>query len=178
MSCPLECEYLQESRRHEKSGIEDPEQLPDRDVDVSEEFLQSREELLAAMAEALGETALHTEGAVDFDVREALAALIRTYRTLAAGIHYETRPENRIAARLYDDLQDCIQEFRRQETELLGMPKTRDNDVLRLLVFFHHFALDRNNGRKRGRAFIDALLDLYPDHPDEAPEAASPFILP
>ena len=176
--CPFECEYLQESRKHQKTGIEDPGQLPNRDIPVTEEFLESRAELLASMSGALFQAALSTEGVVDFDVRDALAALIRTYRTLASGIEYQTRPENRLAAGLYGDLQGAIAAFRGQETEALGMSKTRDNDVLGLLVFLQRFEFDRNNGRPRGRAFLDALRELYSYPPAGPPPPPSPLLFP
>lgn len=178
MNCPLDCEYLQEARKHEKSGIGNPDQLPNRDIQVTEEFLGSHEAILASMAEALVRTALDTEGVVDFDVRDALDALIRTYRTLATGIHYETRPENRLAANLYDALQGGVAAFRAREAELLGVSRTRDNDVLGLLVFFQRFEFDRNNGRKRGRAFLDVLREFYPEAPGVPPPPPSPLLFP
>jgi hypothetical protein len=178
VSCPLECEYLREARKHETPGIACPDPVPNRDIRVTEEFLESREELLATMVRALVRKALETEGMVDLDVRDALAALIRTYRTLATGIHYETRPENRLAAALYDALQEAIAAFRSRETEGLGIPRTRDSDVLGLLVFIQHFEFDRNNGRQRGRACLDALREFYGEPPRAAPPSASPLILP
>ena len=178
MNCPLDCEYLQEARKHEKSGLGVPEQLPNRDIPVTEEFLESHEDLLASMAEGLIRSSLDTDGVVDFDVRDALAALIRTYRTLATGIHYETRPENRLAAVVYDALQDAVTAFRKRETEIGGVSRTRDSHVLGLLVFFQHFEFDRNNGRRRGRAFLDALRDFYPAAPAEPPPSPSPLFLP
>jgi hypothetical protein len=177
VSCPLECEYLQEARKHEKGGVADPQQLPNRDIHVTEEFLASHEPLLVSMSETLIRTALNTEGVVDLDVRDALDALIRTYRTLDTGIQYETRPENRLAAVLYDALQEGVTAFRKRETEETGLSKTRDNDVLGLLVFFQHFELDRNNGRKRGRAFLDVMREFYPQVAGE-PASPSPLIFP
>lgn len=177
MACPLDCEYLREARRHEKPGAGRPDPLPNSDIRVSEEFLKSREGLLESMVRTLVGTALETEGVVDLDVRDALAALIRTYRTLATGIQYETRPENRLAAGLFGAVQEAIAAYRSRETERLGMPRTRDNDVLGLLVFLQHFELDRNNGRKRGRACLDALREFYGEPPREAPPSASPLIL-
>jgi hypothetical protein len=177
VSCPLDCEYLREARKHEKTGMDRPDPLPNLDIRVTKEFLESREELLQWMARTLVRTALETEGVVDLDVRDSLAALIRTYRTLATGIQYETRPENRLAAGIYDALQDAVAAFRSRETGQLGIPRTRDNDVLGLLVFIQHFEFERNNGRRRGRAFLDALREFYGGSPRGAPAAASPPIL-
>ena len=53
MSCPLDCEYLREARRHEKPVSVDPEQIPNRDVPVSEEFLEEHGKLVTALAYAV-----------------------------------------------------------------------------------------------------------------------------
>jgi hypothetical protein len=57
------------------------------------------------------------------------------------------------------------------------MTRTRDADVLGILVYFQHFEIDRNNGRRRGRAFLDALRAFYPAAPASA-DPASSLILP
>jgi hypothetical protein len=41
------------------------------------------------------------------------------------------------------------------------MTKTRDTDVLAVLAFLQRLEIDRNNGRKRGRAFIDFLRTQF-----------------
>ncbi len=178
VSCPLDCEYLQEARKHDKSPSLEGIEFPNRDLPVSEEFLRDHEELLTFMAGALLRAAFEIPGVVDQDVREALDALIRTYRTLQNGVYYETRPQNPLAAGLSDRVQDAVTQYRREETERLGMTRTRDGDVLRLLVFLQHFEIDRNNGRRRGRAFLDALRGFYAADPDPAPPPASSLILP
>ena len=55
------------------------------------------------------------------------------------------------------------------------MTKTRDADVLGLLVFLQHFELDQNNGRRRGRAFLQALREFHP--PASEPSASSPSVI-
>ncbi len=51
-----------------------------------------------------------------------LDALIRTYRTLASGLIYETRPDNPYAARLQDALKNAVEELRKASpTEASGM---------------------------------------------------------
>jgi hypothetical protein len=157
VSCPLDCEFLQDARLHDKPVPLDPANVPHRDIRVTEKFLSDNEEVLVSVARKLGSAALEVPGVVDFDVRAALEALIRTYQTLQSGVYYETRPDNALAARLFAAVQDGIAEFRRLEQERLGLPKTRDADLLGVLVFFERLELDRNNGRPRGRAFIDML---------------------
>src|SRR5208283_770194 len=73
--------------------------------------------------------AFETHGTVDHDLRDALAALIRTYRTLQTGIYYQTVPENALAAKIFRFVEDGVGEFRRDETKRLGMSRTRDADL-------------------------------------------------
>ena len=136
VSCPLDCEYLQEARKHDKQPPLDKTQIPNRDIRVSESYLEEYQELLIFMVDALLQAAFDRPGIVDRDIREALEASIRTYRSLQSGLYYETRPDNPLAARIGDTLQERIAEFRKEETQKLGMTRTRDSDVLRLLVFF------------------------------------------
>jgi hypothetical protein len=178
VSCPLECEYLQEARKRDKRPSQEGIEIPNRDLRVNEAWLRDHERLLAFMAGSLLRPALEIPGVVDQDIREALEALIRTYRTLQSGVYYETRPENSLAAGTCDMVQKALTEYRQEETQRLGMTKTRDGDVLRLLVFFQHFELDANNGRRRGRAFVDALRGFYASYPGAALPPESSLILP
>jgi hypothetical protein len=178
VDCPLDCEYLQEAHKHEKPVPIEPNTLPNRDVPVSEKFLQENEEFLIFLGTSLAEAALRTPEIVDFDIREALEASIRTQRTLQSGLLYESLPANPLAAGLCRALQEAISEFRKAEAERLGIHKTRDSAALGLLVFLQHFELSYNNGRRRGRAFLDALVNFYPVEPEAEPPASSSLILP
>lgn len=140
----------------------EPEALPNRHIEVSEEFLQQNEEFLVFLCRALGQVALDTSGVIDFDVREALDAAIRTEKTMQTGLVYESLPANPLAASVCRALLDAAKEFRQGEFERLGFHKTKESVVLGLLIFLQRFEFSLNNGRKRGRAFIDALLDFYP----------------
>ena len=179
MSCPLDCEYLREARKHDKTPPIDPAQVPNRDIKVADELLNQNEDLLAFLTMTLTRAASETPGVVDFDMREALDALIRTYRTLQSGVYYESRPNNPLAAHICDVLQAGLAKFRQDETERLGMTKTRDADILGLLVFLQRFELDQNNGRRKGRAFLGALHVIYGEEAGPAaPAASSSLILP
>jgi hypothetical protein len=182
VSCPLDCEYLrdarrheQAARRHEKSTASLGDELPDADIRVTDEFLQEHEDLFAALGKIVCEAALEAPGAVDSDVRDALASLVRTYRTLASGLYYETLPENMVAARVFRGAQDKIKQIRDQEQRRLGMPVIRDGDLLRCLVFLEQVAFGNNNGRRRGRAFIDLLRGFA--QAEEGPRAAPQSLL-
>jgi hypothetical protein len=179
VSCPMDCEYLQEARKHDKTPyIVDPTQIPNRDVQVSDEILERNEDLLASLSMALLTACLDTAGAVDFDAREAIEGLIRTYRTMQSGVYYESRPGNPLAANIFGMVQDALAAFRNEERQRLGMTKTRDADVIGLLVFLQRFELDQNNGRRRGRAFIAALRAVYAVEREAVASPPSSLILP
>ena len=178
VDCPLDCEFLQEARKHEKREAPDPQKIPNRDIRVTEEFLHRNEELLGFVQSNLGTAAFSTPGAVDYDVREALEALVRTYRTLQSGVLYESLPPNPLAANIYRGLQNAVAQFRQDEQRRLGLSRTRDADVLGILAFLQRLEMDWNNGRRRGRAFMDALRRFYSAVSDSAPPTASSLILP
>src|SRR5260370_3014027 len=108
VSCRLDCRYLMEARLHEKAREQEPQGLVHPDVRVTEEFLRDHEPLLLFIGASLLEASLTTAGIVDSDVREALDALIRTYRTLQSGLYYETLPSNLFAAAIHQKILEAI----------------------------------------------------------------------
>ena len=177
IDCPLDCEYLMESRRHERGQAEPPAVLPNADIKLTKKALEEHEELAAFLGRTLAVCSLATPGAVDFDVRDALEGLIKTNRTLQSGVYYESVPQNTIAANIYRAVQEAMEAFRRDETKSLGVTRTRDVDILLVLVYFQRLELDQNNGRRRGRSFLHLLKEFYDVAPPE-PSAASSLILP
>lgn len=171
VNCPFECEYLQEARRHDRPVALDPSRIPNRDIQLTDRFVEEHEHLVTALGLALLGSALDTPGAVDNDARDALDALIRTFRTLQSGVYYETVPTNPLAANIYRHTQAAAADFRQREQQETGVSRTRDVDVLGALVFLQRIELDRNNGRPRGRAFLDSLRAFYSA---QAPPAAAP----
>jgi len=131
---------------------------------LSEDFIREHEPLLLTLALAL-KKAMETGQAVDLDAREGLEALIRTYRTLQSGLIYETRPQNPYAAAIRESLRESIEEFRKRMAEELGMQTLRDADILGTLVFVQRLEIQHNNGRRRGRAFLDFLNSYLPESP-------------
>jgi hypothetical protein len=166
--CPLDCQYLVEARLHEKRVSINPEEVPNRDVPVTEQFLREQEALLVFLGAKLLDAALTTSGAVDHDLREALESLIRTYRTLESGLYYETRPDNMVAASVQQKITESIDTLRKELAEK-GAPSIRDSEILGVLVFVQRIALIHDNGRPRGRAFVDYLRAHFPQE-----RAASP----
>jgi hypothetical protein len=171
VDCPFDCPFLQEARKHEHKGPVNPDELPNKDIRVTEEFLEEHEPLLVGAMISLMRAAFDTPGAVDSDVRDTLDALVRTHLTLQSGVYYETRPDNALANRIFSETQTGLAEYRKLETEKYGMPRSRDGDVLRVLVFLQRLELDRNNGRPRGRAFLDSLRGFLSDVEGAVPQS-------
>ena len=94
---------------------------------------------------------------MDTDAREALKGLIRTYRTLESGVYYESRPENPLAAGIFDAAQEAGRRLSREERQATGHVADARLRHAKALVFLERLGIDRNNGRPRGRAFLDAL---------------------
>jgi hypothetical protein len=108
-------------------------------------------------------------------MREALEALTRTYRTLESGLYYETRPSNPYAAGTAQLFEQRMRAWREESARTTGMNTVRDVDVLGVLVFLQRLEFQYNNGRRRGRAFIDVLRKSFYESV-EAP-APSPIVL-
>lgn len=167
VSCPLECEYLREARRREKQPVVDPASLPHPEIEVSDRFLEQQQPLAVIAGRLLLISALETQGSVDLDMREALDALTRTYKTAESGLVYEPRPANVIAAGVQSRFQQEIQRFREEAAKRSGTHSIRDADLLKILVFWQRMEWQTSNGRRKGRAFIESLFSLLPPPPEQ-----------
>jgi hypothetical protein len=176
IDCPSDCPHLREARLRETGPALKEADLPNRDVRLSEQFIQQQEPVVFALALAL-RRAMEEQRAVDFDAREALTSLIRTYRTLESGLIYETQPTNPYAATILDRLKAAVENLRKALQAEAGMPVLRDADVLGVLVFLERLELQHNNGRRRGRAFLDFLRAYLPEPPAEVAEQQPSLIL-
>ena len=161
IDCPLDCTYLHEAHEHEKLPELDPASLPNQDIEITEDFLQVNEILMAYLAVCIYEGSLQSPGATDWDVREALEALVKTYRTLQAGLYYETLPTNMFAAAIAAHVQTKMAEIKQKEIEEGGVPTIRDATILGVIAFLQRLEYSHNNGRKRSRAFLDFLRGFY-----------------
>jgi hypothetical protein len=157
VDCPLDCAFLEDAHEHERLPELDPATIPNQDISVTEEFLRSNEVLLAFLSMAVFEGALKSPGITDYDVREALDALVKTYRTLQSGLVYETVPENRFAATIAITVREKLDELRKREIEAVGSSSLRDATVLGALAFLQRLEYSRNNGRRKSRAFLNFL---------------------
>lgn len=175
VACPFDCEYLREAREHEKPPEVKAEDLPNRDIEITDEFIERNAQVLHLAAGVLLEAASRVPGAVDYDLREALETLIRTRRTLESGIYYETRPANLMAAAIHQYFQAGMEEARRRTAERTGVATIRDGTVLGALVFLQRMEYHYNNGRRRGRSFLNFLYDNFNQAPPEG-AVRSPLI--
>ena len=167
LSCPLGCEFLQEAHRHEKPLSVSADELSNPDILVSEELVAQHEELLLFTIYALVQAAVRTTGAIDTDVMEALAALIQTHRTLESGLVYQTVPENTVAVAVQRSFAASLADYQKLRSERETLLALRNSEVLAILVFLHRIGQQNQNGRPRGRMFLDLLSQMTPQSPVE-----------
>jgi hypothetical protein len=172
IACPFDCEYLRIARQHENQQKKDPAGMPSPASRMSSDFMKKNVQLVTVIQHATLMASLRVN-AVDNDVKEALDGLVRTYRTLESGLYYESRPANPMAAAVFDAIQHRVAELRQAESQS-GVHKILDSQILTILVFLQQMEYAFNNGRKKGRCFLDNLrraLGRYSDErkPDPAP---------
>ncbi len=163
LSCPLECEYLREAHRHEKPVPVAEAQIANPDIPLSEEVISKHEEFLLFCNYSLVQAALRTSGAVDSDIMAALAATIQTHRTLSSGLFYETKPENMVAVAVQRSFAASLADYRKLRSEREPLSPVRDSDVLTILAFLYRIGQENQNGRPRGRMFLDLLHRMTPE---------------
>jgi hypothetical protein len=182
LDCPSDCPYLQQAREHanahtELSSNRDLEtwfsELEIPDLEVPEQFLYEREELILGLSFALAKTAradrsLVDRSLMDRDLIAALGALIKTYHTMVnSGLIYEPPTANlahqAVVRNVAREVETMVREFREAEQQHTGHTRLGDSDVLKALVFLLRLGLGRTSGRPKSRAFVDFLLAQFPE---------------
>jgi hypothetical protein len=182
--CPFDCDYLQQARRHERVPDLKEQDIPNRDIEVSESFYRENKSLMTLSSRLLLEAALAVPGVSDADVREALETLIRTFRTLESGIYYESRPNNPLAGAVHQGFQVRLNQARQGLARQAGsVGNIRDAAILGVLALLQRMALNYDNGRSHGRGFLHFLHDRLSGRPvpgGDPPRTAggSPLIVP
>ncbi len=144
-----------------------PEQFPNRDVRVDDDFMDANKAQLTICGAALYNACVAVPGVLDSDVREALDALVEKYRT---SLIYEPTLQNSIAAAVYRGFEKGVEEFREKIRSSGGNTETFiDQFMFRIVVFLQRLALMHNNGRAKGRYYIQFLSGLT--RPMSTPEA-------
>jgi len=181
LDCPSDCPYLLQAREHatthhvnaqnERTGERDREALfPEveiPDVQITEQFLYEREELILGLSFALAKCARADRSLMDRDLIAAVSSLAKSYQTLVkSSLIYEPPTANlahqTIARELAREVETMVREFREAEQRHIGHTRLRDSDVLKALVFLLRLGLGRTSGRPKSRAFVDFLFAQFP----------------
>ncbi len=177
LDCPSDCPYLlqarQQAREHaaghsERPGERDrkalfPEvEIPE--VEINEQFLYEREELILGLSFGLVKSARADRSLMDRDLIAALSSLAKSYQTLVtSSLIYEPPTANLAHQSIAREVETMVREFREEEQRHIGQTRLRDSDVLKALVFLLRMGLGRTSGRPKSRAFVDFLSAQFPE---------------
>jgi hypothetical protein len=195
LDCPSECPYLlqsrqqsrQQAREHATAASHNHNERPgplDReawfrdleipDVEITEQFLYEREDLILGLSFALVKSAraersldglsLADRPLMDRDLIAALSSLAKSYQTLVnSSLIYEPQTSNLAHQNIAREVESMVREFREAEKQHIGHTRLRDSDVLKALVFLLRMGLARTSGRPKSRAFVDFLFAQFPE---------------
>jgi hypothetical protein len=168
LDCPTDCSYLLQSRAHATTQHE-PASDQDRqamfpEVEITEQFLYEREELILGLSFALAKSARADRSLMDRDLIAALSSLAKSYQTLVnSSLIYEQPTANVAHQAIAHEVETMVREFRAAEQQHIGHTRLRDTDVLKALVFILRLGFGRTSGRPKSRAFIDFLYSQFPE---------------
>jgi hypothetical protein len=147
---------LRESRLHEKRQL-DEATMPHRDVRIDSEFMQKSEMVLMLLAAFLNRALQPVPNATDREAREALEALVASYREGT-----EVIPDGEIA-------KGIVERFREKMGTFVNDLKDRDAGpfadkvFLGVLVFMARVAFGYDNGKPHCRAYVHYLRSTFPE---------------
>jgi hypothetical protein len=172
LDCPSDCPYLlqsrQQAREHSTSHAGQVQPI-DRealfpDVEIAEQFLYEREELIMGLSFALAKNARADRSLTDRDLISAVSSLAKSYQTIVnSSLIYEHPTTDLAHQAIAREVETMIREFREAERRHMGHSRLRDSDVLKALVFLLRMGLGRTSGRPKSRAFIDFLFMQFPE---------------
>ena len=194
LDCPSDCTYLLQARQqarehataHSHKDVERPGE-PDREamfpeIEIAEQFLYEREELILGLSFALAKSARGDRSLTDRDLIAAISSLAKSYQTLVnSNLIYEQPTANVAHQNIAREVQTMVREFREAEQQHIGRTRLRDSEVLKALVFLLRMGFGRTSGRPKSRAFIDFLLAQFPEKQSAIAgpeEAASRIVIP
>jgi hypothetical protein len=192
LDCPSDCTYLlqarQQARQHdahdERPATE--EHAPFfPEIEISEQFLYEREELILGLSYALAKSAraersLDGRPLMDRDLIAALSSLTKSHQTLVnSNLIYEQPTANLAHQSIAREVETMVREFREAEQRHIGHTRLRDSEVLKALVFLLRLARGRTSGRPKSRVFVDFLFAQFPEKlpPIAGPDAAGSRIV-
>jgi hypothetical protein len=175
LDCPSDCVYLQQAREHATTHSSERLLESDREallpeVEITEQFLYEREELILGLSFALAKSARSDRSLLDRDVIAALSSIAKSYKTLVnSSLIYEHSTPNvgqqAVIRNIAREVEIMVKEFREAEQRHIGHTRLGDSDVLRALVFLLRMGFGRTSGRPKSRAFIDFLFAQFPEKP-------------
>jgi hypothetical protein len=184
LDCPSECPYLLQARqqprqqaREQAKGHPSTEQNEEPggreasiprvempEVEVDEQFVYEREELILGLGFALAKRARADRSLMDCDLIAALRSLAESYQTLVkSNLIYEQPMTNLAHQEIAREVESMVREFREEERKHTGLMRLRDSEVLKVLVFLLRMGVVRTSGRPKSRAFVDSLFAMFPE---------------
>ena len=161
VDCPLDCAYLVEGRNHEQ--LVPVGEYPNRDVEVSDAFLERNKPLYIFVLGTLHQTAKENPAVIDADMREAIAGLVQKYRAKQSGLIVEPALPDHMAATVLNSFEQKMEGFREKvSTENVDPVTFIDDNMFKVMVFLDRFAALKNNGRPKGRHFLSLLRFMFP----------------
>jgi hypothetical protein len=134
------------------------------EVEIAEQFLYEREELILGLSFALAKSARADRSLTDRDLISAISSLAKSYQTMVnSSLIYEPTTTNLAHQTIAREVETMVREFREAEQKHIGHTRLRDPDVLKALVFLLRMGLGRTSGRPKSRAFVDFLFAQFPE---------------
>lgn len=188
LDCPSDCPYLQQAREHATEHAQTGQAAElDRDslfpeVEIADQFLYEREELIVGLSFALAKSARADRSLRDRDLMAALGSVAKSYETLVnSSLIYEPQTANLAHQSIAREVEMMVREFRDAEQKHMGHTGLRDSDVLKALVFLLRMGFARTSGRPKSRAFVDFLLAQFQEKSSAlagAEDAGSRIVIP
>ncbi|HEV2178004.1 MAG TPA: hypothetical protein VGW33_12525 [Terriglobia bacterium] len=158
IDCPSDCDYLIASRQREGGRrVIDWSKIPFADVKIPPEAMAGHWPLISALVWVIARFAQDNRPLVDTDAIASVTALAETYRTLSSGLYYEKPPDYRLQRELYEALKVGIEDYKKAEAQEMGATRLGDGTVRDALIFLAQIGSTRQNGRPKGRAYLDFL---------------------
>jgi hypothetical protein len=134
------------------------------EVEIVEQFLYEREELILGLSFALAKSARGDRALMDRDLIAAVNSLAKSYHTqVNSGLIYDPPTANVAHQAIASAVETMVKEFRAAEQQHIGHTRLRDSEVLKALVFILRLGLGRTSGRPKSRAFVDFLFAQFPE---------------
>jgi hypothetical protein len=163
IDCPSDCVHLAASRQYDMARLEiDWAKVPFPESKFDRRFAETHAPLLFYLDYAVCKFAAEHRAVVDSDILAAMQTLAEAYRTQASGLIYEKPLDYTLQRALFENLKAAITEFRQKEAQRLGMTTVRDSEVRDALIFLTQLCAVHDNGRPKGRAYLDLIRQQFP----------------